>query len=195
MGIVVSSSLVLSAAPSSSGGGLLTFFPCSSMRSLSHETVVHELLQHQSFPQAAALHRLPQRGSLPMGCSPSGTGCSSVGPPRGHKPSQQNFSGIGSSLHGSAGPGRSLLQHGLPTGSQPPSGIHLLQCRVPSMGYRCRSAPPWTSTGCRGTACLTTVCSMGCMGISALGLEHLLPSLFTDLGVCRVVSLTSSHSL
>ena len=43
------------------------------------------------------------------GCSPSGTGCSSVGPPRGSNPYQQTCSGVGSSLHGSAGPGRSLL--------------------------------------------------------------------------------------
>jgi len=34
------------------------------------------------------------------------------------------------SVHGSAGPARSLLQHGLPMGFQPPSGIHLLQCGV-----------------------------------------------------------------
>ncbi|KAK4831466.1 hypothetical protein QYF61_017714 [Mycteria americana] len=34
------------------------------------------------------------------------------------------------SLHGVTGPARSLLQHGLPMGSQPPSGIHLLQCGV-----------------------------------------------------------------
>jgi len=48
--------------------------------------------------------------------------------------------------------------------------------------------------GCRGTACLTMVFTMGCRGISAPALEHLSPSFFTDLGVCRVVSLTCSHS-
>ena len=32
--------------------------------------------------------------------------------PRGHKPCQQTCSGVGSSFHGSAGPARSLLQHG-----------------------------------------------------------------------------------
>jgi len=99
-----------------------------------------------------------------MGCSPSGTGCSSAGPPRGHKPCQKTCSGVGSSLYGSAGPGRSLLQHGLPTGSQLPSGIHLLWRGVPSMSYRWRSAPPWTSMGCRGTACLTMVFNTSCKG-------------------------------
>ncbi|KAK4827417.1 hypothetical protein QYF61_017847 [Mycteria americana] len=33
-----------------------------------------------------------------VGCSPSGTDCSSVGPPQGHKPCQQTCSSVGSSL-------------------------------------------------------------------------------------------------
>ena len=74
---------------------------------------------------------------------------------------------MGSSLHGAAGPGRSLLQHRLRTGSQPPSGIHLLRCGVPSMSYRWISAPLWTSLGCSWTACLTLVFSMGYRGIYA----------------------------
>ncbi|KAK4830049.1 hypothetical protein QYF61_008387 [Mycteria americana] len=49
------------------GGGLLTLFLCSSVGSLPRETVLHELLQCQSFPQAAVLHKLLQRGSLPRG--------------------------------------------------------------------------------------------------------------------------------
>ena len=65
MGIVVSSSHVVSADPSSSGGGLLILFPCSRVRSLSQETVLHKLLQCESFPQAAALHKLPQHDSFP----------------------------------------------------------------------------------------------------------------------------------
>jgi len=64
MGAAVSSSHV-SAAPSSSGGGLLTLCPCSSVRSLSWETVLHNLPQRESFPRAAALHELLQRGSFP----------------------------------------------------------------------------------------------------------------------------------
>jgi len=38
---------------------------------------------------------------------------------------------------------------------------------VPSIGYRWGSAPSWRSMGCRYTACLTKVCSMGCRGMSA----------------------------
>jgi len=67
MGVTVSSPHAVSAALSSSGGGLLTLCPCSSLRSLSRETVLHKLLQHGSFPWAAALHKLPQRGSFPQG--------------------------------------------------------------------------------------------------------------------------------
>jgi len=64
MGAMVSSSHVVSATPSSSGGGLLTLCPCSSLRSLSWETVLHK---RESFPWAAALHNLPQRGAFPRG--------------------------------------------------------------------------------------------------------------------------------
>jgi len=62
MRVTVSSSHVVSAAPCPSGGGLLTLFLCSSMWSLSQETVLHKLLQHESFPWPAALHELPQLG-------------------------------------------------------------------------------------------------------------------------------------
>jgi len=190
MGVTVSSSHVVSAAPSSSGGGLLTLCPCSSARSLSWETVLHKLLlQRESFPQAAALHKLPQCGSFRNRLFQRES-------PWGHKPCQKTCSDVGSSLHGSTGPGRSLLQRGLPTGSQPPSGIHLFQHGVPSTGYRWRSAPPWTSMDCRGASCLTMVFITGCKGeLSALTFRAPpSPSFFTDLGVCRVGSLTLSHS-
>jgi len=141
-------------------GGLLTLCTCSNVRSLSRETVLHKLLQHESFPWAAALHELLQCGSFP----------------RGHKPCQQTCSGVGSSLHRSAGPGRSLLQCGLPTGSQLPSGIPLLQREVPSTGYRWGSAPPWTSMGCRWMTCLTMVFITSCKGrLSALASRAPLP--------------------
>jgi len=136
------------------------------------------------------------------------TNCPSVGPshglqsfrnrllqcgsPRGHKSCQQTCSGVGSSFHVSPGPDRHLLQRGLCTGSQLPSDIRLLWHGVPS-------------TGCRSTVDLH-----GLQGnnLPHHGLHHKLqgkilcsgiwstssPSFFTDLGVCRVVSFTSSHS-
>jgi len=196
MGVTVSSSHVVSAAPSSSGGGFLMLFPCSSVRSLSWETILHKLLQRGVLPTGCSSSQTAPVWVPPTGCSPSGTGCSSVGPSWGHKLCQQTCSSVGSCLHGSAGPGRSLLQRRLPTGSQLPSGIHLLRRGVPSMGCRWISAPPWTSMDCRGTTCLTMVFIMSCKGrVSAPTFQAPPPpSFFTDLGVCRVVSLTSSHS-
>lgn len=89
-----------SAAPSSSRGGCLTLRPCSSGGS-SH-------------------------GRSPPGTSPTGSSCTA--------PALVPFSG--SVLQEQAapawaplftGPARTLLQHRLPVGSQPPSGIPLLQ--------------------------------------------------------------------
>ena len=67
MGVAVSSLHVVSAPHFSSGGGLLTLFPCSSVRSLSRETVPYKLLQREPFPQAAVLHKLLQDWSFPRG--------------------------------------------------------------------------------------------------------------------------------
>ena len=137
------------------------------------------------------------------------TNCPSVGPthgvqsfrnrllqcrsPWGHKTCQQTCSSVGSSLHRSTGPGRSLLQHGLPTESQLPSGIYLLRRGVPPTGYRCISALWWTSMGSRGTACLTMVLITGCKGSLSVPASRAppLPCFFIDLGVCRVLSLIS----
>jgi len=118
-----------------------------------------------------------------------------MGPPRGHKPCQQTCFIMGSSLHGSAASARSLLQHGLPAGSLPPSGIHLLQCGDPFLGYRWMSAPLWTSMDCRRTACLTMVFITSQKGtLSAPASQGSPPpSFFTDLGVCRDVPFTLSH--
>ena len=64
---MVRSSHIVSAAPSCSGGGHFTLFPCSGVGSLSQETVLHELLQRESFPRATVLHELLQCGSFPRG--------------------------------------------------------------------------------------------------------------------------------
>ena len=93
---------------------------------------------------------------LSIGCSPSGMDCSGRGPPVGHWSCQRTCCTVGFSPW-ATGPVRSLLQHGLSMGSQPPSGIHLLRREVPSTGYRWRSAPSWSSMDCRGTTCRTMV--------------------------------------
>jgi len=71
--------------------------------------------------------------------------------------------------HRATGPARSLLQCGLPTGSQTPLGIHLLRRGV-LHGLQVKIFSTMhlqTSMGCRAKACLTIVCSTGCRGISA----------------------------
>jgi len=135
-------------------------------------------------PQGRTLHTLPllQHGvphtgdsspqtapkwSLPRGCSPSGTDCSSVGSPWGHKSCQQTCSSVDSSIHRSTGPARTLVQHELSMGSQSPSGAPVCSDLGSSKICRWISAPPWTSMSCRETTCLTMVFSMGCSRISA----------------------------
>jgi len=185
MGAAVSSSHFVSATPSSPGRGLLTIFPCSSLGSLPWETVLHEVFQQESFPWAAVLHELPLCGSLPMGCSPSGTGCcslptnllwhgllftgpqalpgacSSVGFPWGHSLLWMHPSALVWGLSRAAG--GYLIHHGRPwsAGGQPPS--------------------PWSSSLAAGNLC------SGAYSTSSL-------FFFTDLAVCRVVSLRYSHS-
>jgi len=148
MVVAVSSSHVVSATPSSS---------CSSLAAVWDPSHGRQLCTNCS--SVSPSHR----------CSPSGTGCSSVGHPQSHKSCQQTCSGVGSSLNSSTGPARSLLQ--LPTGSQSPSGTSTCS----GMGCRWISAPSWTSTCCRGTACLTMGAPWAA-GEKNL-LEHLLPLL------------------
>lgn len=93
---------------------------------------------------------------------------------------------VWATLHGATGRARSLLQPGLSMGSQPPLGHIRLLWR--GVLHRLQGdsvlhwGPPW------GQTCVTTFCTMGCRGISPSS-----PSFFTQLGVCRVVSLAYSH--
>jgi len=149
MGAAVSSSHVVSAAPSCSGGGLLTLFPCSSVGSLSWETDVHKILQRESFPRAAALHKLLWCGVPSMGCSPLGIGCSSVGPHGVRSHARKTCFSMGSR---SMGP-QVLAEACSRVGS--PWGHSLLQASTcssvgSSLGCKWISAPPWTPMGCRG---------------------------------------------
>lgn len=142
-----------------------------------------------SFLLTAPALSLPQDAALP-----SGTGCSSTGPLQGHKPRQQTCSRVGSSLHGSTGPARTLLQCGLPMGSQPSFEQPTSPKWASSMGCRWISALPWTSMGCKVTACSPWSAPQPASGSLLWRLKHLLLSFFTDLGVWRVVSVIYSHS-
>jgi len=178
MGVVVSSSHIVSAAPSSSRGGLLTLFPCSSTGSPQGHSLLRSftcssigslpwgtVLQEQAAPawvprRVTSPARKPASAWAPLstGLQVLAGACSSMGSPQGH----------------------SLLR------ASP--------CSVmgSSKGCRWRSTPLWTSMGCRGTACLSMVVFTGCRGkisTPASGAPPP-PSFFTDLSVCRVVSLT-----
>jgi len=177
MRVAVSSSHVVPAAPSSSEGGFLTLFPCSSMGSLPQETVLHKMLQCGPFPRMQSLRN-----------------CCSVGPLWGHKSCLKTCSSVSSSLHGSTGPGRSLLQHRLFTVSQPPSGIHQLQrgvlhrlqvdiCSTVDLHGLQRHSLPHHGLQHRLQG---NLCSVAWSTSS--------PSFFTDLCVCRVISLAYSYS-
>jgi len=152
MGLGVSSSHAVSAAPSISGGGLLTLCPCSIMGSHPWETFFHELVQLESFSQGAVLQEQAAPAWIPHGVTiPASKPVPTWAPL-------------------STGP-QVLLEACSSTRS--PHGHCLLWVSVSSglgssPGFRWISAPPWTSMGCGGTACLSMVFSMGSRGISAL---------------------------
>jgi len=118
------------ATPSSSGGGLLTLFPCSRVRSLSQETVLHKLLQSESFPWDAVLQEKAAPAWVPHGVtSPASKpalawaslstqpqvlagACSSSGSPRGRSFLQASTCSSVASLLWAAG--GDLLHRGLP---------------------------------------------------------------------------------
>ena len=160
---------------SSSGGGLLTLLPCSSVGSLSQAAVVHKLFQCESFPRGAVVQDQAAPERVPHGVTSPASKSAAAWAPRSMGP--QVLPGACSSK-------------GFP---QNLSLLRASTCSGRGSATDCRwiSAPPWTSMGCRGKSHLTMVFTTGCRGFSAPVSEA---SFFTDLGVCRVVSLTSSHS-
>jgi len=157
MGVAVSSSHFVSAAPSSSGEGLLPLFPCSSMKSLSWERVLHKLLQRESFPLVAVLHKAA---------------------PWGHKCCSQTCSSMGSSL--STEP---KVLPGACSSMDFPQGHSLLQASTCSSmgsfmdlgGDLLHRGPPWAA----GTPPVSPWSSLQAAGEKSLlrSLEHLLPLL------------------
>ena len=117
---------------------------------------------HQSSPDCSNV------GHSSMRCSPSRTGCSSVGPPWGHKSFQETCSSMGSSLHRSAGPcqepAAAQTSHGVTASSQAStcSSVGLL------CGLQVDLCIHGSSIhGLQGHSCFTMVCTMGCRGIPA----------------------------
>ncbi|XP_074905859.1 uncharacterized protein LOC142041118 isoform X1 [Buteo buteo] len=94
----------------------------------------------------------------------------------------------------SAGPARNLLQRGVPTGSQPPSGTHLLRRGV-LHGLQVEICSTVDLPGLQGDSLPHQGLPHGLQGNLRSGAWSISsPSFFTDLGVRRLVSLTCSHS-
>ena len=146
MGLAASSLRVVSAAPSSSRScPAPAWGPSHGRQSSTNCSSVGPSQGAQSFR-----NRLLQRGSPHRVASPASKAAPARAP-----------------LHRAASPARSLLQRGLPTGSQPPLGAIPCTAVGSSTGCRWISAPPWTSTGCRVRACVTMVLPRSGRGISA----------------------------
>jgi len=150
------------------------------------------LLHHEVPPMGCSSPQTAPAWILSTRYSPSGAGCSIVGPPQGHKSCQQTCSNLGSCLQGSTGPGRSLFQCGLPTGSLPPSGIHLLQNGV-LHGLQVDICSTMELHGLQGDSLRHHGFHHGVQGnlcSGAWSTSFPPASFFTDHGVCRVVSFT-----
>ena len=155
---------------------LLMLFPSSILGSLPWDTVLQELLQHGSFPQAAALHQLFQHRSFPQDAvlqeqtAPAWVPHAVTGPARIPAPAW-------APLHGIKDPARNLPQSRLSK-----------DCRLDIYStvdhYRTQEI-----NVCHYSlhhSLLENLCS-GAWSTSS-------PSFFTDLGMCRVVSVTYDHS-
>lgn len=116
MGFAVSPSHILSTSSSSSGGGLFTLIPCSSMGSLPQETVLQS--SPMWVPPMVCISSQTSKTQVPF------TGCSTSRTEQCGFPMRSQVL-LANMLEG--GLLSSWLQDGLPTGSQSPVGIHLLQ--------------------------------------------------------------------
>jgi len=131
-------------------------FPCCSVRSLPQETDLHKLLQLESFPRAAVLHKLLLRGSLLQG-SILQEQAAPVWVP-----------------HGVASPASKAAPAWAPLSTGP----QVLAGACSSEGFpqdhslfrASTCSGVGSSTGCRWTTCLTMVFTTSCWGISALAL-------------------------
>ena len=125
-----------------------------------------------------------------MVCGPSGTGCSSMGPLQGHKPCQQTCSSMGFSLQGFT---EALPEACSSTGS---SWGHspLAPARHPAQaagGYLLHYGPPWTAgDGLLHCGLLYRQQKNHCSSAWSTSF----PFFFPNLGLCRVVFLSYSHS-
>lgn len=171
MGIVVSSSCVVSASPSSSGGGLLTLFPCFSVWSFPQGTVLHKLLQNKSFPRTSPSWTVPLWVPF-RGFSPSGTDWFSMALLWVHMSCQQKCSTSWAPV--------SILPKAYYSADFPwviASFGHSPAPLDPLWAAEGQPASPWSSAWAAGETLCSSVWNTS--------------SIF--LGVCRAVSLMHSH--
>jgi len=124
------------------------------------------------------------------------------GPSHGRQ-SSMNFSSLSPSQeqaapawvpHGVTGPPKSLLQHGLSMGSQPPLGTAPCSGMGSSLGCRWVSAPAVDLHGLQGHSLAHCGLLHGLQGnLCSSTWSTSCPSFSTDLEVCRVVALSWSH--
>jgi len=124
---------------------LLTLLPCSSVVSHPWETVLHELLQRESFPRAVVLHQQLQHGSpagsqvLPEKLLQRGLLSMGSQPPSG----MSTCSGVGSSMACRVDVCSTVDLCGVVGGQPAPSWTSLSLQSV-------NITPPWTSHGLQG---------------------------------------------
>jgi len=173
---------------------LLTLCHCSSVRSLPWETVLDELLQHESFHWAAVLHELHQCRSLPRGAVlqaqpapawvPHGVTCPAFESVPVWGPLSTSPQVLAGACSSTGFPlGHSLLWASTCSAWGP---FHRLQVGICSImevhGLQVHSVPhQGLLHGLQGNVCSSARSTSS-------------PSFYTDLGVCRVVSLSLSHS-
>jgi len=191
---MISSSHVVSAAPYSSGGGLLTLFPCSSMRSLSQE-ISTNFFNMSPFHGLKLFTNCPNVGLFPQGAVLQEQ-AAPVWVPHGV-----------TSPASKPAPGRAPLSMGKRSWKE------LAPAQAP-LGVTTSCRHPPAPVCCPFHRLQVDICStMELTGLQGDNLPHhslhhelqgkglcsgtwstSSPSFFTDLGVCRVVSFTSFHS-
>jgi len=137
---------------------------------------------HVASAAPSSSHSSPAPVWGPTHVKQSSMNCFSLG---GHKSCQQTCF----PLHGSTGPARSLLQHGLSTASQPPLGIHLLRRGV-LCGLQMEICSTMDVHGLQGDSLPHHGLLHRLQGNLCSGAWNTSSPSFTDFGVCRVVSVT-----
>jgi len=166
--------------------------PCSSVGSLPREKVLCKRLQHGSRPWGAVFHELLQHGSLPQGTVLQEQAAPALVPHGVTRPASKPALAWAPFSTGPQVLAGACSSVGSPQGH---SFLWASACSGmgSSPGCRWRSAPPWTSMVCRGTAFLTMVCSTGCRGTSAPALGAPLPAPSSLTLVSTELFLSHSH--